>query len=307
MRKISANYILPVSSPPLQNGIITLDHQGRILEINDTGGKLREESGLEFYPGSILPDFVLPWLRFADLNSLIQTEGSSLQQNHPVPHEFFESGFEKLDRELTRNGIYGVGMVLRESMISDGVFKRMQESQIIYHPVIELCPAKEADDFDTFNRGIKLVSHAWNHFKLHCSLTVCPGDKNDPDPVAIDPNNGDLSGGDIRNRDMIRYLSVYSASHQNLRPPPDTETPDGSFLPYSGDPLNVLKRLHSSPGNKSFAERLSEYTLKAAGKIFEEDVLGSIEPGKTPGLILVSGLDPQTIHPRENTSMKILV
>ena len=51
MRKIAANYIMPVSSPPLRNGVVVIDDDGSILEVIDTDGKLRESSKLEFYKG----------------------------------------------------------------------------------------------------------------------------------------------------------------------------------------------------------------------------------------------------------------
>ena len=58
MRKISANYIYTGTSSPLRNGIITLDDSGKILNIEDTGGNLREIAKLSFYNGIIVPGFV---------------------------------------------------------------------------------------------------------------------------------------------------------------------------------------------------------------------------------------------------------
>ncbi|MFC2080800.1 hypothetical protein ACFLR8_01150 [Bacteroidota bacterium] len=245
MRKISANHILPVSSPPLKNGIIILDEEGSILEIRDTGGNLREESGLEFYNGVITPGFVIPWLRFDDTESP-------------------ETALEEMDRDLLLNGIKGVGLVLRESMLSDGGFELMRDSSLIYHPVIELCPESGENEFEVFNRGIDLCSRAWNEFRLPCSLTAC--------------------SHAMQNTDIGKYLDEYSSSHQNVTP--------------------SSKKYHPV---KSLAELLPPHTLQAAAEIFEDDVLGSIEPGKKPGLILVSGLDPQTFVPGEKTAVKVLV
>ncbi len=70
MRKLSADYIFPVSSPPLKQGILVLDDDGTLLEIIDTGGNLRESANLEFYNGILIPGFInchlhldLSWLR----------------------------------------------------------------------------------------------------------------------------------------------------------------------------------------------------------------------------------------------------
>jgi aminodeoxyfutalosine deaminase len=56
MRKISADYIFPVSSAPIQNGVITLDDDGKIIDID-----VRENhdiSTLEIHKGVIVPGFV---------------------------------------------------------------------------------------------------------------------------------------------------------------------------------------------------------------------------------------------------------
>ncbi|WP_321515063.1 amidohydrolase family protein [Marinifilum fragile] len=58
MRKITANYIFPVSSAPLKNGIIVLDDTNRIVDIIDTKNKFKEIENLEFYGGTIVPGFV---------------------------------------------------------------------------------------------------------------------------------------------------------------------------------------------------------------------------------------------------------
>ena len=268
MRKISANLILPVSSPPLKNGIITLDDEGRILKVVDTGGKLREESGLEFYNGVIIPGFVLAWLRLNEF-----ANGS----DHP------EDTLKKLDRDFFLNGIKGVGLVLRESMLSDVGFKLMRNSPLIYHPVIELCPERGEDEFEVFNRGIDLASRIWNEFNLSCSLTAC--------------------SAALKNSDIGKYLLEYASSHKNVSPPEKSRDIPGSGL----QPLNLLKTLQFSLPEKSLTELLPRYTLRAAAGIFEDDVLGSIESGKKPGLSLVSGLDPETFRPGKKSVLKVLV
>lgn len=58
MRKITANYIFPVSSVPLKNGIIVLDDTNQIVDIIDTKNKFKEIENLEFYSGTIVPGFV---------------------------------------------------------------------------------------------------------------------------------------------------------------------------------------------------------------------------------------------------------
>lgn len=58
MRRISAQYILTNTSPPLKRGIISIDDDGTIVNIENTGGELKETSNLEFYNGILIPGFV---------------------------------------------------------------------------------------------------------------------------------------------------------------------------------------------------------------------------------------------------------
>ncbi|HEC42728.1 MAG TPA: hypothetical protein ENI20_07875 [Bacteroides sp.] len=273
MRKLSANLILPVSSPPLKNGIITLDERGRITDLTDTGGRLREERALEYYNGVIVPGFVLPWFP-ANYSALKNGTIASL---------------EKLNLELPRYGIKGIGLVLSVENSSDAGFKIMASSDTIYHPVIELCPGPDEDHFKLLNRGIDLVSHAFNEFNLSCSLTACS-----------EAMKGDLG----------KYLREYSVLHENVIPPSAAGSPSAvsqhsqaepssAVSPPSAagssavsesspeNPLDILSRLLHP--RKGIEEVISVFTLDAAAAIFEHDELGSIEPGKRPGLNLIEG------------------
>ncbi|MBU8892932.1 MAG: amidohydrolase family protein [Bacteroidales bacterium] len=58
MRRIAANYIFPVSTPALKNGIVEVDDDGRIIRLIDTKGDLKESGKLEFYNGVIIPGFI---------------------------------------------------------------------------------------------------------------------------------------------------------------------------------------------------------------------------------------------------------
>ena len=58
MRKITANYIFPVCSDPLRNGIIVLNDENRIIDIIDTKNNFKEIANLEYYSGVIIPGFV---------------------------------------------------------------------------------------------------------------------------------------------------------------------------------------------------------------------------------------------------------
>ena len=62
MRKIAANYICLPGFPLVKNGYVILE-QGRVKDVVDTGGRIREIQGLEFYGGLIVAAYVAIYRR----------------------------------------------------------------------------------------------------------------------------------------------------------------------------------------------------------------------------------------------------
>ena len=95
MRKIAATYIFPVSSPPLKYGILILDDQEKILEVKDTGGKLHEEAGLEYYNGILVPGFV---------NAQGHSRHSILSEMKAIQEKNEKVTLQELIQQVTLNG-----------------------------------------------------------------------------------------------------------------------------------------------------------------------------------------------------------
>ena len=45
MRRISAQYLFTSTGKPLKRGVVTVDDEGTIVAVEDTGGDLREKAG----------------------------------------------------------------------------------------------------------------------------------------------------------------------------------------------------------------------------------------------------------------------
>jgi hypothetical protein len=58
MRKIAASYIIPVSSKPIKQGIITISEIGEIIDVVNTNNNFTEQFKLEYYNGIIIPMFI---------------------------------------------------------------------------------------------------------------------------------------------------------------------------------------------------------------------------------------------------------
>lgn len=154
MPKYASHLVCPVSSPPVPYGIVETDPQGTILKIRETGGRLREEAGLEFYPGLLVPGFV---------NAHCHLELSHLQTHIPpgsglVPfiktissdrhsaEGVILAAAAQADRVMFLSGISGVGDI-SNTRITLGIKKK---SPMLYHTFAEvmgLSPAVAAERF----------------------------------------------------------------------------------------------------------------------------------------------------------------
>lgn len=142
MRRISANYIFPVSSSPLKNGIIEVDEQGVIQRVIDTKGKLKESRNLEFYNGVIVPGFInahchleLSYLK----DKITPNKGlpyflTNVVQKRKVPDNttVLES-IKKYDALMKQKGIVAVADISN----TNNTIKAKQNSKIYYHTFLE--------------------------------------------------------------------------------------------------------------------------------------------------------------------------
>jgi hypothetical protein len=320
MRKIAANYIMPVSSPPLINGIVVIDDDGRVLEVIDTGGNLRESSKLEFYNGIITPGFVLPWYRaIGQANTLTDSE------------------FRDLDCLLIQHGIKGIGIVEKRA----GHFARKKESPVTYHTILELCPGSDKDEFEVYQQGIDLISEAWNEFNQACSVSCCASVLMETDMAEYILQFGAKHQLVIplENSDKWSLPEQLARLKQQMervfeKPPEGIKLNahlllihDQTELPAIASPdlaevlatfncarpkqnfniLEVMIVLQGLSSERSLLDVIPDYTLNAAKALFEDNDLGSIEPGKKPGLNLLLNMEPGTFKLTEKSTFRVLI
>jgi len=143
MRRIAANYIFPVTSKPLKNGIVEIDDQGKIINIIDTEGAISESRNLEFYNGVLTPGFVNSHchLELSELKNV-------LEEKRGLPF-FIQQMFEyrkqsktnltykairDADELMVQNGIVAVGDIVN----TDTTIETKRESEIYYHSFVEI-------------------------------------------------------------------------------------------------------------------------------------------------------------------------
>ncbi|MFN8206741.1 MAG: amidohydrolase family protein [Bacteroidales bacterium] len=140
-RRIAADWVFPVSSPPMRRGILELDEQGRILGLQDTGGVMHDSAGLEYYNGILIPGFInchchleLSYLRgcFPMHTRLPGFIRNIARHPRPGPEEV-QKAISAADRDLWDAGVQAVGDISNNSS-SFGV---KSQSRMRYHTFVE--------------------------------------------------------------------------------------------------------------------------------------------------------------------------
>ncbi|MBI5219654.1 MAG: amidohydrolase family protein [Bacteroidia bacterium] len=174
MRKISANYIFPINREPLHNGILIIDDNGFITDIEDTGGKLKDSEKLEFYNGILVPGFVNAHchLELSHMKGIIPRQkgidgfvDGIVNYRQGYTEEYLRS-IESGDRQMIAEGIVAVGDVSN----TNHTFKKKQQSKIAYHTFIEIFNFDERKAEKTFNKGYEFFKKITGTFLLPASI-----------------------------------------------------------------------------------------------------------------------------------------
>lgn len=100
MRKISANFIFPVISPPIKYGILVIGKKNTITEVVESDGILKEQANLEFYNGILVPGFI------ADDMPLILSKTEWVKSNNKI--------FELIKLKLNKSSSFTFDELLAE-------------------------------------------------------------------------------------------------------------------------------------------------------------------------------------------------
>ncbi|MGL4956578.1 MAG: amidohydrolase family protein [Bacteroidales bacterium] len=139
MRKLSAHYIFPIDAPPIQNGVITLNDAGVVVELSQMQG---EEEGVEFYNGILVPGFVNAHCHLELSNykgatpkgiglANFLTKAGSLNRN--VEKQHVQQSMLLADAQMYQSGTVAVGDISN----STTSFEVKKNSAIYYHTFVE--------------------------------------------------------------------------------------------------------------------------------------------------------------------------
>jgi aminodeoxyfutalosine deaminase len=140
MRKISADYLFPIQTPPIKEGVLILDDQGKILALDQRSN--HNSASIEIHKGILVPGFVNTHchLELSHMKGLVET-GTSLipfitnvVQRRGASVKIIEAAINKADAAMYAEGIVAVGDI---SNVPD-TFAAKAKSAIRYYTFIEM-------------------------------------------------------------------------------------------------------------------------------------------------------------------------
>ncbi|MCO5232386.1 MAG: amidohydrolase family protein [Chitinophagales bacterium] len=165
-RKISADYIYPVSSSRIEKGVIVIDSQGKILEIGNRDQY--EQSEIQIFDGIIIPGMVNTHchLELSHMKGKISTGTGLLTFIGNVVKErgadplWIQKCIEEADQQMYDSGIVAVGDISNKT----DTFLTKNKSKIRYYTFIENFDFMQADrtvaDFEMYKKVFDLLEES---------------------------------------------------------------------------------------------------------------------------------------------------
>lgn len=140
MRKITADYIFPITSEPLNQAVVIIADDGTIQAVDDRAH--HDPASLEVYAGAIVPGFVNTHchLELSHMKDKVDTGTGLLPflqkvvNFRNIPQEEIMDAIEKGDREMYENGIVAVGDISNKTDTAP----QKEKSDIRYYTFVEM-------------------------------------------------------------------------------------------------------------------------------------------------------------------------
>ncbi len=177
MSYISADYIFPISSEPIKNGVITVDEGGTIIDTTSPLPTLLEKKGgeIEFYKGIICPGFINTHchLELSHLRSMIsEKKGMTgfikelIYKRSDFSNEEIQKAITEAEAEMIKNGIVAVGDISN----NNSTFRQKSKNNLLYHTFIEVFDLNLDEANKVFENALQLQSELNNIPLPHTSF-----------------------------------------------------------------------------------------------------------------------------------------
>lgn len=163
MRKISADYVYPVASQPIKNGVVVVDDEGVILDLLPMANANDEH--IERFSGIIFPGFVNTHChlelshmrgRISEKKGMTGFISELVQERSKTGHIDIAKAIETAEEEMIRNGIVAVGDISNDA----STFALKKKQNLLYHTFVEVFDIFPSRADEVFRRGYELAASA---------------------------------------------------------------------------------------------------------------------------------------------------
>jgi len=160
LRYISADYLIPVNSAPIKNGIIVVDNNNEIVNILSEGQDVPEDTRIERHEGIIVPGFINCHchLELSHLQGKIPKKTGLIEflklvvRGPKYDSDLISDEIAKADEAMYHAGIVAVADIANTIHTKE----RKLTSKIYYHTFAEVFGFEPEIAKDAFKRGIEL-------------------------------------------------------------------------------------------------------------------------------------------------------
>jgi cytosine/adenosine deaminase-related metal-dependent hydrolase len=160
LKYLSADYLIPVNSAPIQNGIIVLDNNGRIVNILSGENDIPEGIHIEKHKGIIVPGFINSHchLELSHLHGKIAKKTGligflkSVARGPKYSSDVILAEINRADEAMYNAGIVAVADIANTIYSKE----RKLSSKIYYHTFSEVFGFEPEIAKDAFRKGVEL-------------------------------------------------------------------------------------------------------------------------------------------------------
>jgi len=175
MKRFGANYIFPITRPPIRNGIIEIDDYGTITDIIEPSNDFQEIHSTQFFNGIIVPGFINAHchLELSHLKGLKPSQPGIASFIEAVTKQRNDSNIEA-DKSIADaiNEAESSGTVaIADICNTNSTLPYKLKTGISFHNFIELFGLNPNHADTAFNNGLKVFSEFQSHFPNTTWLT----------------------------------------------------------------------------------------------------------------------------------------
>ena len=172
VKYFSADYVVPVSTQPIKNGVVAVDAEGEVISITDIYS-LPEDVHVESFEGVLIPGFINTHchLELSHMQGKIDTnlglvkfiEG--VMSSRKDDDSTIEQAMSLADKKMYDNGIQAIG-----DHVNSAVSAKVKEnSKILYHTFVEIIGLNDDQVNDKIDEARDIE---FNFDPKHSSITI---------------------------------------------------------------------------------------------------------------------------------------